>query len=218
MERRGDITSEDARRAAYAFSQGDLNNPIIKKAMAEEIDRRAGPTLFGYVTGLPVRTFSVDDERLNQAYEAQAAIWDSRDSLSPEAWSAAWDEFYRKYPFMETLSIARSDRLEGDTQWVYEVLRRLPPGQASSIVEGTGVPKRVLDEFYANRGFVDKDGQPTMDEKDRMLLLSAILRPVGTVQGPNAHNGGGVARRQGALLPHVRDGGAQVPWRRRLAG
>jgi len=175
MQQRGDITPEEAREAAYAWSQGNYDHPIVKRAMAAEVDARFGPTLFAYVTGMPIRTETPEDAKVNEAVAAQSAIYDSQASMSKEAWSAAWDDFYAQYPFMRTLSMSRADRLQGDSKWVYDVLSRLPPGQSTDIMAEAGVPKELLDRFYEAKGFSTKDGTPTLKESERMRLVAAAL-------------------------------------------
>jgi hypothetical protein len=129
-----------------------------------------------FVLGLPARTRSPSEVEIDEFMTARAAIWAVRDEVTDEEWSGLWDELYRQYPFGETISLARKDRMEADTAWVYNVMNRLPPGQRTTAYLETGVSKDILDKFWgAQTGEGALPRLEQLSEADRMRLLAASV-------------------------------------------
>lgn len=169
MEQMGEITPTDARAAARAMSLNDPSNPIVKEALKREAKERGWPTLIAYVLGPGVRPVSEQDQLIDQAYGEQAEMYAQREAMTDAQWSAAWDAWYQKYPYMRTLSLARKDREKADDAWVYDVMARLAPGKKISTAEEYNIPSALMSRFYEEKG----TGKFTQSEK--MRLMAGVL-------------------------------------------
>jgi len=169
MEQRGEITSTQAREAARAMSLNDSSNAIVKEALRREAKERGWPTLIAYVLGPGIRPVSAQDQMIDTAYAEQAEMYASRETMTEEQWSAAWDAWYEKYPMMRTLSLARKDRELADDAWVYDIMSRLPPGAKLSTAEEYNIPTELMSKFYENKGTTG------FTPSEKMRLMAGIL-------------------------------------------
>ncbi len=175
MESSGEITSAEAREAARAMSTRDFSHPLVKEALKREIDDKALPTLVSWVSGLPTTIKTEDEAKVDMAETERADMWEKRADMTDDEWSAANKKFYQKYPYMSTLNIARADREKADTSWSWDVLNRIPPGESSDALAAALVSQKSKDAFYANKGFVDKNGKQVMTPMEKMRFMAAML-------------------------------------------
>jgi hypothetical protein len=175
LEQEGLITHEAAAEAAHAASQDNWEHPLLKQAMAEEIDSRGWPTLFSFATGVPLRMYNATEAEMDQASNEWAELSQARDTMSYDTYSQLRNQFFQEHPYMSTLWLGRADKEKGDASWTWEVLNRLPPGQDKDILETVGIGNEILSAFKENKGFVDAEGEPVMNEFDRMKFLAGIM-------------------------------------------
>jgi hypothetical protein len=169
MEQTGEISPTDARAAARAMSLNDPSNPFVQEALKREAKERGWPTLVAYVLGPGIRPVSEQDQLIDQAWAEQSEMYAQRETMTEEQWSAAWDAWHAKYPFMRTLSLARKDREMADDAWVYDVMARLEPGQKISTAEEFGIPSDLMSRFY------EEKGTSKFTPSEKMRLMAGIL-------------------------------------------
>jgi hypothetical protein len=148
LEMSGQISAKDAREAAHALATGDLENPIVRKAFQMEAEDRGPTTLLSFAFGAGFQARKPTDVEIDEAFAEQSKIYEAAGRVDDDTWRQMWAQFYAKYPWMRTVSLARKDRERADTSYAWDVLRRLPPGQMTNILRDKGVPQEAIDAWF----------------------------------------------------------------------
>jgi hypothetical protein len=75
-----------------------------------------------------------------------------------------------KYPFMDTVLLSRRSGPDRDLAYAYNVLGRIPPGQAGDLFKMVGVQPELVESFYNNKGDMS-----AWAEGDRALFMAAMI-------------------------------------------
>lgn len=175
MMNKGEITPTEAAEAARAFSINNFDHPLVRRALKQEIDDRFLPTVASFAFALPTRVRTPEEIEIDEAMAVQTAIWSAADRVSEEQWKALWNDFYRQYPFMSVISLARKDRMQADTAWVWNVMARVPPGQRQAAFLEAGVSKEIMEKFWAADKESDLPRLEQLAEHERMRILAAAI-------------------------------------------
>ncbi|MFQ5410435.1 MAG: hypothetical protein ACE5FI_18665, partial [Anaerolineales bacterium] len=127
---------------------------------------QVGSTLFGVgFKGRNARDIAID-----QFYGDMFGLIQRKPDLSPQEYRAAWDDLGKRYPFMDTLLLARKNPEYRDESYVWTVMRRIPPGQSRDLLESVGLDEKLIDRWYSGKGFDD-----TWRETDRQRMLAGAV-------------------------------------------
>ena len=174
MVANGTITQEQGIDAARSQTgpiwEAAQRNSNASRAMAQSMS-----TLFG--VGFKPRTQS--DMAIDQ-FDAEY-----RKLMSMKKGGYVSDDYFReqmaqlgqKYPFMDTVLISRRGGPDRDAALGYNVLGRIPPGEAAGLFEQVGINNDMVNQFYK-----DKGDMSAWTEGDRMRMTAAFVDLAATFQ------------------------------------
>lgn len=161
----GSISEEAAQQAAL---EGP-GNPIYDNARGIAQSKRSSGQLASFFLGTGFKARTQEDIEIDQMDMEYNRFRAMRDTMDPAEVTDAYAYFAKKYPFFNTLQVARKDQGERINSYTYSVLRRIPPGQTSQAYEAMGLTSEKVNEFYANKGMPD-----TWSERDKNNFTDAI--------------------------------------------
>lgn len=165
------ISREQALDAAYA-QQGEIYDLAVQYAL----DQRAVPQLQSFLMGVGFKGRTQTDIQIDQMYQDYRALWNMEANLSPDEFRQQMDQLHTSYPWMDAVLLAKKSGPERDRAIAFNVLGRIPPGQAGDISELFGISPEMMAEFYENKGNLS---YMTAPDRDRFMAgiieLSAAL-------------------------------------------
>lgn len=159
MQMEGMITEEQAIDAARN-QKGDIWDVAHERAVTE----RAPGQLSSYLLGVGFKARNLADLATDQMYQDYFRILSMRDNLSPEEFRIQLDQLHEQYPMMNTVLIS------DNSEYAYNVLGRIPPGESSAFYEIAGMNKEVVNQFYQMKGDMS-----SWSEGDRERFLAGIV-------------------------------------------
>ena len=171
------ITEAEVIDAAHSHS-GPLWDIAVKNSNANHLTGQVMSSVFGI--GLKPRTQS--DMQIEQFYGEYGKLFTlykggfkTKDQFRQEM--ALLGE---KYPFMDALLIGKKGGPERDTALAYNVLSRIPPGDATDLMKFVGMDNATVNRFYNDGGDISK-----WTPADQAMFNAAILQLAATFEMPN---------------------------------
>lgn len=165
------ISREQGIDAAFS-QQGELYDLAVQYAL----DQRAIPQLQSFFMGVGFKGRTETDIQIDQMYQDYRALWNMEANLSPDEFRQQMDQLHTSYPWMDSVLLAKKSGPERDRALAFNVLGRIPPGQAGDISELFGISPEMMAEFYDNKGNLS---YMTAPDRDRFMAgvveLSAAL-------------------------------------------
>jgi hypothetical protein len=165
MIQTGELTEEQAVEIART-QEGPAWDEAVKRATQIRAPGQISSFFFG--TGFKARTEEdrVTDEFYQEYYRLQNL--NEADLISPTDYQKNWDGLREKYPFMDALLLSRKAGPDRDRAYLYNVLGRIPPGQASEMYKLVGIDPKLAQKFYDSKGNL-----AGMNESERDRLMAA---------------------------------------------
>jgi hypothetical protein len=173
MVQSGELTQEQAIEVSRT-QEGPAWDEAVKRATQIRAPGQISSFLFG--TGFKARTEEdrVTDEFYGQYYRLQNL--NEAGLISPTDYQKSWDGLRETFPFMDALLLSRKAGPDRDRAYAYNVLGRIPPGQAGDLYKLVGISPDVAQQFYDSKGDIKSWSQ---SEKDKfmasMIDLGAML-------------------------------------------
>lgn len=109
------------------------------------------------------------DIQLDEMYSQMNQIMTMRDGMSKEDYQQAWGDLRDKYPYMDTVLLARKGGDLRDSAYAYNVFGRVPPGKTDDIARELKI-QDLLNKFYDNKGSFDG-----WSEQDKSRFMDAAI-------------------------------------------
>jgi hypothetical protein len=133
---------------------------------------RAPGQLMAGVLGIGFKARTEADIQIDQFYSDYNAVRANGANVSPEDYKAHMDQLQEKYPFMDTLLLAKKGGAERDSAYIYNVMGRLPPGSQGELLKQFGIDPKDVSHFYDVKGDLS---QLTTGEKERLIAASVDI-------------------------------------------
>ena len=156
---------EQIQEAAYA-QEGEIWDEAVKRA----VHGRSGAQLSSFLFGVGFKGRTKEDMEIDNFYQDYGKVWNMKGALSTEEFKEGMAALQKKYPFMDTMLLARRDSIERDAGLAYLVMQRIPPGQMTDIANAVDVDPKLLDKFFTDKGQIDK-----WSVSDRTKFMAGIL-------------------------------------------
>lgn len=170
-------TREQIQDAAYNKS-GEIWDEAVKRA----VRGRAGSQLTSFFMGVGFKGRTNQDMEIDKFYTDYNKLWtlSAGKNITPQEFKDGMSALKDKYPFMDTVMLARRDSDSRDAGLAYLVMSRIPPGQSSDFANASGIPPALMEKFYNDRGQIG-DWTPA----DRARFMSGILTLSATLEIPS---------------------------------
>ncbi len=173
MVQDGLLTQEQAIEVART-QEGPAWDEAVKRAT----QIRAPGQIASYFLGVGMKARTQEDRVTDQFYQEYYRLNNLSQAglVSPDQYKQAWDGLRDKYPFAETLLLSRKAGPDRDRAYAYNVLSRIPPGQASEIYKSVGISPELAQQFYDSKGDIKGWSQSDKDSfMAKMIDLGAML-------------------------------------------
>ena len=163
-----------------AFAQ---TGPIWDEARARAINLRA-PNLLAtaapFFLGGGFKPRTQEDAQIDMFYAEMFSVIRQKEDLSTEEYRAKWNDLERRYPFMDTLLLAKKGGPERDEALAWTVLDRIPPGMRDDLAEMVGIDFQIIQNFYDSNSNLEE-----MTKGERTLFMGAILEMAAILDVPD---------------------------------
>jgi hypothetical protein len=168
------FTHEQAIEAEYS-----QKGPIWEMAAKMYNSQRAPGRLLAAIGGPGFQSRPKTDMYIDQFYKEMNDLYNQKSTkyAGPEgaiAWRQAMDNLNVKYPYATSLMMARKSGLARDEALVYDILKRIPPGQTTEFADMVGLSNELIDYFYSQKGLTNQDGRPNMNDADMQQFMGGI--------------------------------------------
>jgi hypothetical protein len=149
MVQDGILTEEQAVEVART-QEGPAWDAAVKRA----VDIRTPGAVSSFFLGVGMKARTEEDRITDEFYEKYYRLQNlnEADLIAPETYQQEWDALRDKYPFMDALLLSRKAGPDRDRAYAYNVLGRIPPGQASELYKLVGIDSEVAQKFYDSKG------------------------------------------------------------------
>lgn len=161
--------------AALDEAWTDEKGQLWQTATERAINRRAGdPWSFvaNLIGGVGLKRRTQEDMQIDLFDAEWRRLWANKENLSPEQFQYELDNLRYKYPWGDTVLLARKSGLVRDRAYAYNVLGRIPPGLSTELLDLTGLAKEQINQFYENKGDLTKI--PGLDREKFMLAVTNL--------------------------------------------
>jgi hypothetical protein len=149
---------------------------IWEQATQYALDKRTPGQLTSFFLGVGFKGRNLSDIQIDKMYSEYYTLWNRSSDLNADEFRDLMDQLHTRYPWMDSILIAKKSGPEVDRALAYNVLGRVPPGQASDITKLIGIDPGIIEQFYANKGDLSFMTKP---DRDRFMAgivdLSALL-------------------------------------------
>jgi hypothetical protein len=165
MVQSGELTQEQAVEIART-QEGPAWDEAVKRAT----QLRAPGQIASYFLGVGMKARTEEDRITDEFYQEYYRLQNlnEADLISPTDYQAGWDGLREKYPFMDALLLSRKAGPDRDRAYLYNVLGRIPPGQASEMYKLVGIDPKLAQKFYDSKG-----NMAGLSESERDRLMAA---------------------------------------------
>ena len=144
--------------------------PLWDEAIAMVAKKGAVGDIVSLFTGINARVRSKDDLVVDQFWSEYIYLVSQYDNYDPVSYRKAREELMNRYPFAETMLLARKNTEEREISYGYAVLSRIPPGQTDEVAKAAGFKYDIIAYFYDNKG--DITGLPTEDQQKLKIFFA----------------------------------------------
>lgn len=162
----GIITEEQAVDIAES-QEGELWDVAVQRAAKT----RSLGNVLSFLGGVGMKARTEQDKQIDQFYQEYYRLNNLNEGglINPQDYQQGWDTLREKYPFMDALLLSRKAGPDREKAYAYNILGRIPPGQAGELYELAGIDRQVAQEFYENKG-----DMTNWDEGKRERFLAAM--------------------------------------------
>lgn len=165
------ITKEQALEAARTQS-----GPLWEQARVNSNNLRSGTmginSITSYLFGVGFKGRTQEDVQIDQMMGEMGKLQalSQGGGLTAEQYRAEWEKMAEKYPFMETILLARRGGDERDGAYAYNALSRIPPGDSTQLFKDIGLSAELVQKFYDSKGDFS-----SWSEGDRSRFMAAMI-------------------------------------------
>jgi hypothetical protein len=173
MVQEGIISQEDAVEVAR-----NQEGAIWDEAVTRATKIRAPGQIMSFLGGVGMKARTEEDRITDQFYQEYYRLQNlnEADLINPKDYQQAWDGLRTKYPFMDSLLLSRKAGVDRDKAYAYNVLGRVPPGQAKDIYKAVGIDPAIAQKFFDTKGNIKDWSQSDRDKfMSSMIDLGAML-------------------------------------------
>lgn len=175
MVQDGLIDETQAADAGY-YQEGE----IWEQARARSANERALGQITSFFAGAGLKGRTEQDLEIDKFWADYNKVWNLEPTLSPEELRGMLDQLRQKYPFMDSMLLARKGGVDRDRSFAYNVLARIPPSQSDDFAMAVGLDSDLLSRFYEEKGHIE-----TWSEADRSRFLGGIMLLGSLLQVPD---------------------------------
>jgi hypothetical protein len=167
MVQEGLLTEEQAVEIART-----QEGPVWDEAINRATKLRTTGAIASWALGVGLKPRTEQDRVTDEFYQEYYRLNNMNEAglIAPEHYQEQWDALRDKYPFMDALLLSRKAGPDRDRAYAYNVLGRIPPGQASELYKAAGIDPDTARRFYDSKGDM-KD----WSESERERFLSAMV-------------------------------------------
>jgi hypothetical protein len=146
--------------------------PVWDEAVRRATQLRAPGQIMSFFLGVGMKARTEEDRITDEFYQEYYRLnnLNEADLISPADYQKSWDGLREKYPFMDALLLSRKAGPDRDRAYAYNVLGRIPPGQASELYRLVGIDPETAQKFYDSKGNI-----AGMSESDRSKFMGAMV-------------------------------------------
>jgi hypothetical protein len=146
--------------------------PIWDEAVLRATQLRAPGQIASFFAGVGFKARTPEDVQIDNFYADYGRLMNLNNAglISPDDYRKSWDVLRNRYPFMDTVLLAKRAGDDRDRAYAYNVLSRIPPGQTTEVYKLTGINKDLANKFYDSGGKFDG-----WKETDKQTFLSSIV-------------------------------------------
>lgn len=154
---------------AWTPEKGELWRTATERAIKRRAD---SPLAFiaNLVGGVGLKARNQEDMMIDLFDAEWRRLWASKDILSPQEFQYALDNLRYKYPWGDTVILARKSGIIRDRAYAYNVLGRIPPGQSTELLDLVDLTQEEIQLFYENKGDLTK-----MNDLDKDKFMTAVV-------------------------------------------
>ncbi len=169
MVQSGELTEEQAVEIART-QEGAAWDEAVKRAT----QIRAPGQISSFFLGVGMKARTEEDRITDEFYEKYYRLQNlnEADLISPEKYQQEWDGLRDQYPFMDALLLSRKAGPDRDRAYAYNVLGRIPPGQASELYKLVGIDSKTAQKFYDSKGNIKEWSEA---ERERFIAATVDL-------------------------------------------
>jgi hypothetical protein len=169
MIQSGEITEEQAVEIART-----QEGPAWDEAVTRATQIRAPGQISSFFLGVGMKARTEEDRITDEFYEKYYRLQNlnEADLISPEQYQQEWDGLRDQYPFMDALLLSRKAGPDRDRAYAYNVLGRIPPGQASELYKLVGISPEIAQKFYDSKGNIKDWSQ---SDRDKFIAATVDL-------------------------------------------
>jgi hypothetical protein len=178
MVQDGSISEEQAIEVARTQS-----GPAWDEAVKRATQLRAPGQISSYFLGVGMKARTEEDRVTDEFYQSYYRLNNLNEAglISPQEYQKGWDGLREKYPFMDALLLSRKAGPDRDRAYAYNVLGRIPPGQASDLYKLVGIDPKTAQKFYDNKGDLS-----FLSDSERERFMSAMVDLGATLALPDS--------------------------------
>lgn len=167
MVQSGELTEEQA--IEIARTQG---GPAWDEAVRRATQLRAPGQIMSFFLGVGMKARTEEDRITDEFYQEYYRLQNlnEADLIAPQDYQKGWDALREKYPFMDALLLSRKAGPDRDRAYAYNVLGRIPPGQASELYKLVGIDPELAQKFYDSKGNI-----AGLSESERDRFMSSMV-------------------------------------------
>jgi hypothetical protein len=149
MTQNDELTQEQAIEVART-----QEGPVWDEAVLRATKLRETGAVMSWLAGVGLKPRTKEDMVTDEFYQEYYRLQNlnEADLISPDKYQEGWDALREKYPFMDALLLSRKAGPDRDKAYAYNVLGRIPPGQASDLYKAAGINPDTARKFYDSKG------------------------------------------------------------------
>jgi hypothetical protein len=146
--------------------------PIWDMAIRDAVQLRAGGEIFASFMGVGFKARPPEDQEIDKFYQDYHRLMSLSNAklLSPEKIRESYDLLRDRYPFMDTVLLARKAGEDRERAYSYNILSRVPPGQANDLYKIVDIDPETAQKFYDNGGDLS-----FMDEAEQKKFMAGMI-------------------------------------------
>ncbi len=146
--------------------------PIWDMAIRDAVQLRAGGEIVASFLGVGFKARPPEDAEIDKFYQDYHRLMSLSNAklMSPEKIRESYDILRDRYPFMDTVLLARKAGDDRERAYSYNILSRVPPGQAKDLYKIVDIDPDTAQKFYDNGGDLS-----FMSESEKMKFLSGMI-------------------------------------------
>jgi len=170
LEVRMQLEQEKGTLQAQAIEQAEAQEgDLWRTATVRGIDQRFAGDAMSFFLGQGFKRRGKGDVEIDNFYQEYHRFRTIAPFMSPDQVAAGYNTLRQKYPFMDTVLLAKRSGPDRETAYSYNVLGRIPPGATTEFYAAAGINRETIQRFYDDKG--DMSG---WEESERERFLAGV--------------------------------------------